>query len=131
LGTFTATLEVGNLTAVEFASVDALVDTGAYYTMVDSDLLESLGIQPTEQVELHLADGRVVELHLADGRVVEYNMGEARLRLGRAARPTVVVFGPPGVGSLIGAMTLQLFRLVADSVNERLIPMPMLRGRPF
>lgn len=121
MGTFTATLEVGNLTAVEFASVDALVDTGAYYTTVDSDLLESLGIQPTEQVELHLADGRVVE----------YNMGEARLRLGRAARPTVVVFGPPGVGSLIGAMTLQLFRLVADSVNERLIPMPMLRGRPF
>ena len=121
MGTFTATLEVGNLSGAEFASVEALVDTGAYYTMVDSDLLESLGIQPTEQVQLHLADGSVVE----------YEMGPAWLRLGRAARPTVVVFGPPGVRSLIGAMTLQLFRLVADSVNERLIPMPMLEARPF
>ena len=121
MGTFTATLEVGNLSGAEFASVEALVDTGAYYTMVDSDLLESLSIQPTEQVQLHLADGSVVE----------YEMGPAWLRLGRAARPTVVVFGPPGVRSLIGAMTLQLFRLVADSVNERLIPMPMLEARPF
>ena len=121
MGTLTATLEVGNLSGAEFASVEALVDTGAYYTMVDSDLLESLGIQPTEQVQLHLADGSVVE----------YEMGPAWLRLGRAARPTVVVFGPPGVRSLIGAMTLQLFRLVADSVNERLIPMPMLEARPF
>ena len=121
MGTFTATLEVGNLHGAEFASVEALVDTGAYYTMVDSDLLESLGIQPTEQVQLYLADGSVVE----------YGMGPAWLRLERAARPTVVVFGPPGVRSLIGAMTLQLFRLVADSVNERLVPMPMLQARPF
>ena len=121
MGTFTATLEVGNLNGAEFASVEALVDTGAYYTMVDSNLLESLGIQPTEQVRLHLADGSVVE----------YGMGPAWLRLERAARPTVVVFGPPGVRSLIGAMTLQLFRLVADSVNERLVPMPMLQARPF
>ena len=121
MGTFTATLEVGNLNGAEFASVEALVDTGAYYTMIDSDLLESLGIQPTEQVQLYLADGSVVE----------YGMGPAWLRLDRAARPTVVVFGPPGIRSLIGAMALQLFRLIADSVNERLIPMPMLQGRPF
>ena len=121
MGTFTATLEVGNLNGAEFASVEALVDTGAYYTMVDSNLLESLGIQSTEQVQLQLADGSVGE----------YRMGPAWLRLGRAARPSVVVFGPPGVGPLIGAMTLQLFRLVADSVNERLIPMPMLQARPF
>ena len=84
MGTFTAALEVGNLTGVEFASVEALVDTGAYYTMVDSDLLESLGIQPTEQVELHLADGRVVEC----------NMGEARV--GKSSASHCCRVRPPG-----------------------------------
>ena len=42
-----------------------------------------------------------------------------------------VVFGPVGVGALLGAVSLRIFGLVADSVNERLIPMPPIRVRPL
>ena len=57
-------------------------------------------------------------------------MGEARLSLEGRRRVTPVVFGPSGVSPLLGAVTLQEFRLIADSVNERLVPMPPIRRPP-
>ena len=121
MGTFTASLEVGNMNGGEFARVEALVDTGSSYTVLGEDLLASLGIEPTERQQFQLGDDSFVE----------YEMGVATLRLEGHELPSVVVFGPPGVSPLIGAVTLQTFRLVADSVNERLIPMPPIRARPF
>ena len=105
----------------EFASVEALVDTGSPYTVLAQDLLTTLGIKPTERRRFQLGDDSFVE----------YDMGEARLRLEGSELANIVVFGPPGVSPLIGAVTLQVFGLVADSVNERLIPMPPIRARIF
>ena len=105
----------------EFAAVEALVDTGALYTMVSSDVLEELGIQPTRR-------RRFVT---ADGRPVEYATGSAWLRLEGFEDSAVVVFGPSDARPLIGATTLQSLGLIADSVNERLIPMEYIEARPF
>ena len=105
----------------EFSALEALVDTGSTYTVLGSDLLEALGVESTERRRFQLGDDSFVE----------YDMGEARLRLEGRERSNPIVFGPPEVSPLIGAVTLQIFGLVADSVNERLVPMPPIQARPF
>ena len=105
----------------KFVAVEALVDTGSTYTVLGSDLLETLGVQSTERRRFQLGDDSFVE----------YDMGEARLRLEGTEHTNPIVCGPPDVSPLIGAVTLQICGLVADSVNERLVPMPPIRARPF
>ena len=121
MGVFSVQLEVSNLAGHEFVSVEATVDTGSSYTVMGEDLLTSLGIWPQEQRPFQLGDGSMVE----------YDMGEARLRLEGRELTSPVVFGPPGVSPLLGAVSLQIFGLIADSANERLIPMPPIRVRPI
>ena len=121
MGTFSVDVEVGDLNGGETASIVALVDTGPSYTVLGRDLLERLGIAPMERQQFQLGDDSFVE----------YDMGEARLFLEGMRRVTPVVFGPPCVSPLLGAVTLQEFRLIADSVNERLVPMPPIRARPI
>ena len=121
MGTFSVDVEVENLNGGETVSVAALVDTGSSYTVLGRDLLETLGIEPTERQQFQLGDDTLVE----------YDMGEARLSLEGRRRVTPVVFGPSGVSPLLGAVTLQEFRLIADSVNERLVPMPPIRAHPI
>ena len=120
MGTFTVTLEVANLDGAEFVGVEALVDTGATHTLLGKDLLENLGIRPYEQTQYQLADDSFAE----------YDKGLARLRLEGKETVTPVVFGPAGVSPLIGAVTLQVFELAVDPLQERLIPAPPVRARP-
>ena len=121
MGTFSVMFEVKNANGGEYASVEALVDTGASYTVLGEDLLANLGIQPDEQEQFQLGDDSIVE----------WNIGEARLRLGGSERTSPVVFGPPGVSPLLGALTLQIFRLTVDPVNERLVRLPPVKARPI
>lgn len=121
MGTFSLKLEVANPNGHEYVAVDAVVDTGSSYTVLGQDLLTDLGIHPIERRRFQLGDDSMVD----------YELGEARLRLGDSAMVTPVVFGPPGVSPLLGAVSLQIFGLIADSVNERLVPMPPIRARPF
>ncbi len=119
MGTFSVMLDVRNANGGEWASAAASVDTGASYTVIGEDFLASLGIQPDEKEQFQLGDDSVVE----------WNMGEARLRLGNSERTSPVVFGPPGVSPLLGALTLQIFRLTVDPVNERLVRLPPVKAR--
>ena len=121
MGVFSVRLEVGCPEVREFVVVDAMVDTGSSYTVLGEDLLADLGIRPSERQQFRLGDGGMVE----------YDMGEVRLRLEGREFSSPVVFGPVGVGALLGAVSLRIFGLVADSVNERLIPMPPIRVRPL
>ena len=91
MGTFSVTLEIGTPSAGEFTQVEALVDTGATYTVLPAEALVRLGIQPIE----------TVSFELADDRIVEYQVGEARVRLDGRERTTLVVFGPEGSAPLL------------------------------
>lgn len=113
---FSVTVEIGTSSAGEFTQVEALVDTGATYTVLPSEALARLGIQAME----------TVSFELADDRIVEYQVGEARVRLDGRERTTLVVFGPQGSAPLLGATTLQLFNLAVDPTRERLYPVPVL-----
>ncbi len=112
LGTFTVSIQVGDLAGGQFIQVAALVDTGSSDTVLPREILEALGITAVDRFAYSLADETIVE----------YDVGEARLRLDGRERTTQVVFGPEGVTPLLGATTLQLFHLGVDPLQERLVP---------
>ena len=121
MGTFSVELEVGNPDREEFVPIEAMVDTGAIYTMLPEDILDSLGI-PRLETDI---------FELADDSLVEYPIGDAVVRLMGRMRTVPVVFARPGNTPLLGATALEIFRLVADPVNQQLLPAPRIRARFF
>lgn len=110
MGTFRVTIEVGDPHGQRFEKVDALVDTGASYTMLPADLLRRLGVESTE----------TWRFEVADNRTVEYPIGQTWIRLDDRIRMRVVVFGDSGK-TLVGADTLEGFGLAVDPVRKRLV----------
>ena len=92
--------------------LDALVDTGATYTLVPAPILRRLGVEPI---------GRQTFV-IADGSRVEREIGWLLIRIDGAERPSVVVFGDDNAEALLGAVTLEEFGLGVDPVAQRLVP---------
>ena len=116
MGTFSVSCQVGDLAGEQFVEIEALVDTGATYTVLSEETLAKLGIVP--EGERRFA--------LADERVVEYSIGYARIRLEEGQTISLVVFGPPDTSPLIGATTLENLSLGVDPVNQKLVPVNAL-----
>lgn len=116
MGIFTARMGVSDGNGGEPTWVEADVDTGATYTVLpDKMLREQVGVRPTERLTFTLADGSRVPLPV----------GEARLHVDGRERTSTVVFGSDNQ-YLLGATTLQVFGLIADTTDHRLIPAPRL-----
>ena len=111
MGTFVARIQVSRGRNSPFEEVDALVDTGATYSMFPAQLLRGLGVEPLEETEFTLADGTRKS----------FQLGEVRLRIGSAERPSIAIFGPDG-RAILGAVSLQEFGLIADTTHHRLAP---------
>ncbi len=111
MGTFTATIGVGNLSGGDFAPVLAMVDTGSAYSMVPESLLARLGIVPLDRFEYELADRRTAE----------YGCGMARIGIDGREWPCPVIFGPDDE-YLLGATTLEIFNLTVDPAAQRPLP---------
>jgi clan AA aspartic protease len=116
LGTFTVPIQVGDLNGQQFIELEALVDTGATYTVLPKELLTQLGIEQAGQ--------RTFEL--GDDRIVEYPIGYARMRLNGDQTIVLVVFGAEGTDPLLGTTVLERLSLAVDPVHQRLIPVPAL-----
>ena len=93
-------------------TVDALVDTGASYSLFPRNMLERLGIAKLERVGFELADRSIVE----------YDVGQAQLRVNGRERITGVMFGDADDEPLLGVTALQEFLLMIDPVGEQLVP---------
>ncbi len=116
MGTFTARVGIGNPQGGEFHWVDALVDTGASHSMMPASLLQqTLNLSPKEELLFVLGDGREQR----------YGFGAALLRIEEREMPCAVIFGPEDQ-YLLGATSLQVFNLIPDTTNHRLVPMPKL-----
>ena len=116
MGTFAAQIGVsdGNGGATQW--VDALVDTGATFTVLpDSVLREQVGVHPEE----------TMEFTLADGSKTQFPVGEARLSVEGRQATSRVVFGEEDQ-YLVGATTLQVLGLIPDTTNHKLVPAPKL-----
>jgi predicted aspartyl protease len=124
MGVFRVGMDVANLERARFETVDAWVDTGAFYSSVPRPLLEALGVIP-EIREPFL---------LADGRTGEADIGWATVRVNERTAITMVLFGEPESPALLGAYTLEALRFVVDPKGHRLVPRAWVprfhRGRP-
>ena len=115
MGTFLTNIAVGRDREGPFETVEALVDTGAVYSMLPSKLLRKLEVAPNMEREFTLADGRKQRLPI----------GNVRVRIGLEENYSPVIFGPDE-RFLLGAVTLQIFGLIADTTHHKLIPAPEL-----
>ena len=121
MGTFSVELEVGNPAREEFVAIQAMVDTGAIYTMLPEDLLDRLGVP---RLELDVFE-------LADDNLAEYWIGSAVVRIQGKALPVPVVFARPSNTPLLGATALEILRFLVDPIEKRLMPAPPIRARPL
>lgn len=122
MGSFTVPIEIGDPGAC-FEALDALVDTGAAYTWIPSDVLARLAVRPMEQ--------RLFEP--AEGHQVRYGFAWATIRLQGKNQPAPVVLGDEGSSPSLGVVTFEEFSLGIDPLNQTLEPVvAILKGfRPL
>lgn len=117
MGTFSCKVRLDSIDRERSVEIDALVDTGASYTIVAADTLDELGVAPIDSYPVELADGRVVT----------YDLGQAHATIDGRSIPTLVLFGDNGTEPLLGAYTLEGLRLAVDPSQHKLVP--SLKGR--
>ena len=111
MGEFTWPVGVWSVDGGRMETVDALVDTGASYSMFPRRMLERLGIEKRFILPFEQADSSVIQLDIGSALLV-INGDESHMR---------VIFGEDNVSSLIGSNALQEFLLLIDPVGEQLI----------
>ena len=111
MGTFSVEVVVGNPASAVREVVQALVDTGATFSVMPTSLLRRLGIAPT----------RTRRLRFANGRVEERQTGMAFFEIEGVDCEAMVVFGPEDL-HLLGATTLEALLLMVDPINRQLVP---------
>ena len=111
MGTFSYPITLSASSGSHSETLDGLVDTGATFTSVSESLLERLGDRPQWRIRLGLADGHVVER----------GMGEVIAQIDGESRTILCVFSDDDSPTLIGAHTLEMFLLIVDPVEQRLI----------
>ena len=116
MGTFQVAIEVGDPDGQRYETVDALVDSGATYTTMPASLLSRLGVSPHSKRTFVLADGTRIER----------DFGRTWVSLHGEYDVSPVVFGDEGTMPLLGALTLEVFSLGINPVDQRLIPVDSL-----
>lgn len=111
------TIEVGNPANPSLTQpIEFLIDSGAIYSVVSSEILEDLGIKPLTEQEFRLADGSKI-IRKKGIAIFKYND-----RIGGAD----VIFGEKGDTCLLGAFTLEALGLSLDPLKRELKPLPMI-----
>ena len=112
MGVFNWPVRLDSMDGQRSLEIEAMVDTGASYTIVPANLLKGLGVKAIDKVSLTLADGRRVEMEI----------GRAWATINGASEVTLVIFGQDDARSLLGAYTLEGLRLAVDPTHGRLVP---------
>ena len=112
MGTFATEIAIGGLDRVRWATVEALVDTGASIVSAPASLLRELGVEPLRKQRFTFADGEKREM----------DVGQAWVRAGDRETITWVLFNEEGSTALLGAQALEGMFLGVDPVGLRLVP---------
>ena len=111
MGEFTWPIGVRSFDGERLETVDALVDTGASYSMFPRSMLDRLGIERRF----------VLPFEQADGSLIERDVGQAVLVINDSESSMRVIFGEDDGEALLGANALQEFLLLIDPVGEQLV----------
>ena len=111
MGEFTWPIGVWSADRERLETVDALVDTGASYSMFPRSMLDRLGIERRF----------VLPFEQADGSLIERDVGQAVLVINDSESSMRVIFGEDDDEPLLGANALQEFLLLIDPVGEQLV----------
>ncbi len=93
--------------------LEFLIDTGAIYSVVPTPTARKLALTKLDREDFTLADGTRRS----------YDIGEAFFELGDRRGTSKVVFGPPHVTPLLGALTLESLGLMVNPVTREVSPM--------
>ena len=114
MGVTTLTVEVANNAAPEVTeSLEFIVDSGAVFSVVPTEVLRRLGIRPVQQQTFQLANNT---------RIVRWK-GGALFKFREYVGFSEVIFGEEGDATLLGAHTLEAFGLGLDPIKRELRPM--------
>ena len=109
---FRHTLQVSDINGERTIEVEALVDTGATFSIIPARLLRDLGIAPE----------RTIVFELADQSEIAYEAGSARFSGLGVSGVAPVAFGEDTAEPLMGAVTLEALMLIVDPIAQRLVP---------
>jgi aspartyl protease family protein len=112
MGHFTVTVTLYPREAGAARAFEALVDTGAAYSVVPRPILEALGCRPI----------RMQRLRLADGRGDEWPLTQVDVECEGRRVTTQVLMGPADGPVLLGAITLEALGFGVDPSGRRLVP---------
>jgi aspartyl protease family protein len=93
--------------------VRLLVDTGAVYSVLPSDVWRPLRLQPTDRADFTLADGSTITR----------NVSECRFSIQGKTGTSPVVLGEATEGPLLGAVTLEALGLMLNPLTREIRPM--------
>ena len=120
MGFVNLTVRIANLVdETKSEELEMLADSGALYSVVPTEVLDRLGVQP-ESIE---------EFELADGSVIERRVGAARFTVRNRRAVANVIFGEPGDSTLLGVVTLEGLGFVIDPSKGDLKPIQFRLGR--
>ena len=118
MGTFTYPIEITDLGERHSCEIEAIVDTGAFFTIAPPPLLRELGILRTGTRLCQMPDG--------DRREVE--IGNAVVTIDGKSVTTIVAFGDEDGPLLLGKYTLLGLALAADPTRHGFVslePLPL------
>ena len=112
MGTIFVTIEVGDQRGEQFERVQVMVETGATFTTVPTEVLRRLGVSPQRSMPARLADGTIIEDQVSD----------TIIKLEGHTFYTPITFGKGGEPNLLGVVALETALLAVDPVDQRLVP---------
>ena len=92
------------------------VDSGAIYSVVGTEVLQRLGIQPLKQETFRLANG---------SHIIRWK-GGAVFKFQEYVGFSDVIFGEEGDATLLGVLTLEALGLALDPIKRELRPMQLI-----
>jgi clan AA aspartic protease len=92
--------------------LEGLVDTGALFTQIPTNLVTQIGLVASGTRAVHYADGTKDVVPVAD----------AKIAINGVETSTMVLCGKPNSLVLLGATTLETLGLGVDPIHKRLIP---------
>jgi clan AA aspartic protease len=102
--------------AAESSEIEFMIDSGAVYSLVQSDILSNLGIKSY----------KTLDFVLADGTKICRNVGDAYFEYAGEGGAAPVIFGEDGDQPLLGVTALESIGLVYNPYKRELYPMRML-----